>query len=153
MRLVRYGRAIGSSFSNRPGGSFATPGPAVHFEHLENILRSAAWPATRSDWLVCATSDNQVLNRSAGGSDDDSQGEKVPCSEGIYSGASEFSSVQNNQTEQPEKNQGKEKENPEGRRISKAKKEENSSANLSKKTQKKKIHFKTIRFRPLSSHQ
>jgi hypothetical protein len=76
----------------------------------------------------------------------DNREEKVPCSSGTCIGSSAASSVPKSKGTSIGRPSETTEENPAGRRLRPEKKEEEFSANLSKKTQRKKIPFQTAGF-------
>jgi hypothetical protein len=79
--------------------------------------------------------------------------EKVPCSSGTCVGSSAASSVPKSKGTSIGRPSQTTEENPAGRRLRPEKKEEESSANLSKKTQRKKILFLATRFASVRFHR
>jgi hypothetical protein len=140
MRLVRYGCANGWYSSNSLDALSATPGPAWRFARRGNIFRFPFWPTSRSDSSASWPSDIRPWNKSPVDPDAGNPEEKVPRSEGISS-ASGSSSVRKIKPISLKNTQLKKEENPAGRKLRTAKKEEDISVNLSKKPPMKKIHF------------
>lgn len=141
MRLLRYACHNGSYSSNTPDWLFATPSPAWHLHRPGNNFGSRVWPARLSGWLVSWPFGRGLGNKNVAWSDGGDQEEKVRCSEGIYSAASESSSSPKIKNPSPRKITARREENPRERKIRTAKKEEYFSENLLKKIRGKQIHF------------
>ena len=152
-RLVRYAAYSGPCSSSSPGAPSASCEPARRSSHPGSKFGSPVWPAKLAATRACGLYGSQPFGNSIGVERSDNREEKVPCSVGSCVGlaaASSGSKVRRNQYRN-RKNQAE--ENPPGRRLTKAKKEEDFSANGSKKRPAKKIQFQTGGFDPFLFHR
>jgi hypothetical protein len=152
-RLVRYAAYSEPCFSSSPDGPFASYEPARRFSHPGSNYGSLVWPAKLAATHACGLYGSRPLGNSTGVEHSDNREEKIPCSVDICVGlaaASSGSKIRKNRVRN-RKNQAE--ENPPGRKLKPAKKEEDFSANASKKRPTKKIQFQTGSFDPLLLHR
>jgi len=152
-RLVRYGPGSGPCFSNNPDAPSATGEPARRSGRLGSNFGSPAWPTRPAATRVCCPYGSRAYGSNAGVAHSDNQEEKVPCSSGTCGGNSAASSVPKSKGTSIGKPGETTEENPAGRRLRPEKKEEEFSANPSKKNQGKKILFLATGFESVRFHR
>lgn len=152
-RLVRYGPGSGPCFSNSTDALSATCELARRSGRPGNIFASPAWPTRPVASRVCWPCGSRVYGNNAGVDHSDNREEKVPCSSGTCVGSSAASSVPKSKGTSIGRPSETMEENPAGRKLRPEKKEEEFSANLLKKTQRKKIPFLVTRFASVRFHQ
>lgn len=145
-RLVRYAAYSGSCFSSRLGGPFASYEPARRFSHPGSNFGSLVWPAKLAATRTCGLYGTRALGSSIGVERSDNREEKVPCSVGSCVGLAAASSGSKSGATSIGNRKNQSEENPPGRTLTPAKKEEDFSANASKKMPAKKIQFQTGSF-------
>jgi hypothetical protein len=143
--LVRYDAWRGRYFSSNPDGPSAIVGPGRRDGGRGSGFGSRVFGARPSDWRVCWLFGSPGWNRSADALGCGNWEEKVLCSSGTCNVCGTASLVPESKGTNVGRHRGKGKKNQGGRRLREAKKEEEFSANFSKKTQRKKIHFQTAR--------
>ena len=140
-RLVRYAAGSERCSSSSRDAPSASREPARRSWHPGNSCGSPAWPtrpaATRVGW-PCGS---RIYGSNAGVAHSDNWEEKVPCSSGTCVGNSAASSVPRSKGTSIGRPSETTEENPAGTKFRPEKKEEEFSANLSKKIPRKKIHF------------
>jgi hypothetical protein len=144
--LVRYDAWRERYFSSSRDGLSAIAGPGRRERGRGNGLGSRVFGARPSDWRVCWPFGSQGWNRSADALGIDNWEEKVLCSSGTCIGCGTASLVPELKGTNVGRHRGEKEEKPGGRKLRKAKKEEEFSANPFKKIQGKKIHFQPARF-------
>lgn len=151
-RLVRYAACGGPCFSSSPGAPSASCEPARRSCHPGSNFGSPVWPAKLAATHACGPYGSQPFGNSTGVERCDNREEKVPCSSDICVGLAAASSVPKSGGTSIGNRKNHAEENPPARKLKPAKKEEDFSANASKKMPANKILFQTGDFDPLRFH-
>ena len=151
--LVRYDGYSGPCFSSSPDAPSASCEHARRSCHPGSNFGSPVWPAKLAATRACGLYGSRPFGNSIGVARSDNREEKVPCSSDICVGFAAASSVPKSGGTSIGNRGNKAEENPPGRRLTPAKKEEKFSANASKKMPANKIQFQTGDFDPFLFHR